>query len=155
MNITKIMGVALVAALMGLGPAVWDRAQGEANPEINSAADLKAMMDKHPQLLLVDAVPHIHYRLEHIPGAQNFEFPNGMMESWDTARTGGKTLEDFKTLLGSHKKRPVVFYCFGTICSRSAQGVEWARKLGYENLYRFPGGIVAWKKAGYPVAKGD
>jgi rhodanese-related sulfurtransferase len=29
----------------------------------------------------------------------------------------------------------------------------WAKKLGYKNVYRFPGGIFAWKGAGYPIEK--
>jgi rhodanese-related sulfurtransferase len=27
-------------------------------------------------------------------------------------------------------------------------------KLGYKNVYRYPGGIKAWMEAAYPVEKG-
>jgi len=30
----------------------------------------------------------------------------------------------------------------------------WAKKLGYKKVYRFPGGIVAWKGAKYRSEKG-
>jgi len=28
----------------------------------------------------------------------------------------------------------------------------WAKKLGYNNVYRYSGGIFAWKGAGFEVA---
>jgi rhodanese-related sulfurtransferase len=29
----------------------------------------------------------------------------------------------------------------------------WVVKLGYKNVYRYPGGIKAWEEAEYPVEK--
>jgi rhodanese-related sulfurtransferase len=29
----------------------------------------------------------------------------------------------------------------------------WATKMGYKNVYRYPGGIKAWGEADYPVEK--
>ena len=29
----------------------------------------------------------------------------------------------------------------------------WAVKMGYKNVFRYPGGIKAWDEAGYPVGK--
>ena len=76
------------------------------------------------------------------------------MEAWDTAKTGGKTLKDFEALLGPDKKKLLVFYCGFVKCTRSHNGAVWAKKLGYENVVRFPGGIYAWKGAKYPVEEG-
>jgi rhodanese-related sulfurtransferase len=47
-----------------------------------------------------------------------------------------------------------VFYCGFTKCTRSHNGAMWAVKLGYKNVYRYPGGIKAWMEAAYPVEKG-
>jgi len=42
------------------------------------------------------------------------------------------------------------FYLFGFVkCARSHNGAAWAVKLGYKNVYRYSGGIFAWKGAGY------
>jgi rhodanese-related sulfurtransferase len=38
-------------------------------------------------------------------------------------------------------------------CTRSHNGAVWAKKLGYKNVYRFSGGIFAWKGAGFETGE--
>ena len=59
---------------------------------------------------------------------------------------------DFAALLGEDPNRTVVFYCGYVKCPRSHNAALWARKKGFTNAVRFPGGIDAWKGAGYPLA---
>ena len=66
---------------------------------------------------------------------------------------GGKTQEDFSAFLGGNKGKMVVFYCGFVKRSRSHNGAAWAKKFGYTNVYRNPGGIFAWKGAGYKTEK--
>jgi rhodanese-related sulfurtransferase len=75
------------------------------------------------------------------------------METWDTKETDGKTQADYAALLGEDKARPIVVYCGFVKCTRSHNGAAWARKLGYQNVYRYSGGIFAWKGAGYEIEK--
>lgn len=56
-----------------------------------------------------------------------------------------------KTL--SEKSQPVLFYCNGPKCGRSAVAVEIARECGYNALYWFRGGIEEWREKGYPLLK--
>ena len=42
-------------------------------------------------------------------------------------------------------------YCGFVKCTRSHNGAAWAVKLGYKNVYRYSGGIFAWRGAGYPI----
>lgn len=117
-----------------------------------TAAELKTWMDEKKPLLLVDTMPfEASYKKEHVPGAKAFEFPIEPLETWDTAKTGGKSLKDFEALLGPDKNRLLVFYCGFVKCTRSHNAAIWAKKLGYANIVRFPGGIYAWKGAKYPV----
>jgi rhodanese-related sulfurtransferase len=51
--------------------------------------------------------------------------------------------------------QPLVIYCSGVKCSRSYRASEKAVEWGYTKVYYFRGGIVEWKKAGYPIEKGD
>ena len=47
-----------------------------------------------------------------------------------------------------------MFYWGFVKCTRSHNSAMWAVKLGYKNVYRYPGSIKAWMEADYPVAKG-
>jgi thiosulfate/3-mercaptopyruvate sulfurtransferase len=118
--------------------------------------DLKKWIDSKKDMLIVDTMPFEEsYKKEHVPGAVQFLFPIPYMSQWDTKETGGKTEEDFIKLLGNDKNRPIVVYCGFVKCTRSHNGAAWAIKLGYKNVYRYSGGIFAWKGADYPVGKAD
>ena len=47
--------------------------------------------------------------------------------------------------------QPVVIYCNGHSCLRSAHATEKAVAWGYKNVYYFRDGFPAWKSSGYPV----
>lgn len=96
---------------------------------------------------MVDTMPlEASYNKRHIPAAVQMEFPIPPMKEMDE----GKKAE-FVKLLGPNKDRLMVFYCGFTECTRSHNAAMWAMKLGYTNVYRFPGGIEGWSQAGYPV----
>jgi rhodanese-related sulfurtransferase len=73
------------------------------------------------------------------------------MNEWNSEETAGKSFEDYETLLGPDKDKLIVVYCGFVKCTRSHNGAAWAVKLGYKNVKRYPGGIFAWKGAGYPA----
>ncbi len=119
-----------------------------------TASELKSWIDGKKPMLIIDTMPYdASYKKAHVPGAKQFLFPIPEMRSWDKSKTGGKSLEDFKSLLGPDKNRTIVIYCGFVKCGRSHNGASWAVKLGYKNVYRFAGGIYAWKGAGYEVEK--
>jgi len=116
-----------------------------------SVPDLKKWMDEKKDMLIVDTMPfQDSYKLKHIPGAVQMEFPIPEMNQIDD-----KKKEEFLKLLGPDKDRTLVFYCGFVECTRSHNGAMWAAKLGYKNVYRCPGGINGWEQAGYPAAKVD
>jgi len=110
--------------------------------------ELKDWIDKGREMLIVDTMPYEDsYRKQHIPGAVQFEFPVQEVTDLDT-----QTRADYQKLLGSDKDRLLVIYCGFTKCGRSHNGAMWAKRLGYSNVYRHPGGIKAWMQADNPVA---
>ena len=119
--------------------------------ELLTAAELKKWLDEGKQMVLVDTMPESGFKKEHIPGAKNFLFPVPRMSAWDTKETAGKTEADYAALLGADKNIPVVIYCGFVNCTRSDNGATWARKLGFTKVYRFPGGLFAWKGAKFPL----
>ncbi|RME22592.1 MAG: rhodanese-like domain-containing protein [Candidatus Zixiibacteriota bacterium] len=54
--------------------------------------------------------------------------------------------------LPSDKTQPV--YCFCRSGRRSGIAAQVLRKMGYTTVYNVTGGILAWKKAGFPTVSG-
>ncbi|MBI4602380.1 MAG: rhodanese-like domain-containing protein [Planctomycetes bacterium] len=123
--------------------------------ELVTAEELKGLLDRKPDMVLVDTMPFEEsYRAAHVPGARHFLFPIPEMTAWSAQETGGKTQDDFAALLGPDKGKLLVFYCGFVKCTRSHNAALWAVKMGYTNVKRFPGGIYAWKGAGYATEAG-
>jgi len=117
--------------------------------KIVTTEELKKWIDDKKNVLIIDTMPYEDsYKKQHVPGAVNFVFPIPEVTTLDD-----KTKESFLKLLGPDKERPIVIYCGFVKCTRSHNGAMWAVKLGYKNVYRYPGGIKAWMEADYPVEK--
>jgi rhodanese-related sulfurtransferase len=122
--------------------------------DLVTTTELKQWIDAGKKMLIVDTMPYKDsYKKQHLPGAVQFLFPIPEMTTWDTKETDGRTQADFAKLLGDDKDKTIVIYCGFVKCTRSHNGAAWAVKLGYQNVYRHPGGIFAWKGAKYPVEK--
>ena len=117
--------------------------------QIVSAEELKKWIDEKKKMLIIDTMPYEDsYKKEHVPGALQFEFAIPEVTSLDE-----KTKDAYLKVLGPDKDLPIVIYCGFVECTRSHNGAMWAVKLGYTNVYRYPGGIKAWKEADYPTEK--
>jgi len=124
--------------------------------DVVTAAELKQWIDSGKAMIIVDTMPYdASYKKQHVPAAVQFLFPIPDMDEWDVKETDGKTKDNYMTLLGPDKDQTIVVYCGFVKCTRSHNGAAWARKLGYKNVYRFSGGIYAWRGAGYPVEKSE
>lgn len=122
--------------------------------DLVTTEELKKWIDSGRDMLIVDTMPYADsYKKQHVPGAVQFLFPIPDMNEWDTEETDSKTQEDFMKLLGDDKDKTIVIYCGFVKCTRSHNGAAWAVKLGYKNVYRYPGGIFAWKGEKYPTGK--
>jgi len=110
--------------------------------------ELKQWMDQKKAMLIVCTGPEDGYKKGHYPGAVQFELPIPELKAMDDAQKAA-----FTKLLGPDKDRVLIFYCGYTKCTRSHNGAMWAKKLGYTNAYRCPGGIKGWIEAGFPVEK--
>lgn len=120
--------------------------------DIISTAELQKAIAAGEEMLIVDTMPYeASYKKNHIPGAKQFLFPIPEMNEWDSNETDGKSQEDFLALLGDDKNMKIIMYCGFVKCTRSHNGAMWAKKLGYTNVYRHPGGIFAWKGADFEV----
>ena len=122
----------------------------QGNYPLIATAELKALLDSGETILLVDTMPTVaSYNKGHIPGAVNFVFPKVVIDEWNESSMGEQTIEEYEALLGEDRDRKIVFYCGYVKCPRSHNGAVFAKELGYTNVLRYPGGIDAWRGAGY------
>ncbi|MGB7342666.1 MAG: rhodanese-like domain-containing protein [Pirellulaceae bacterium] len=118
-----------------------------------STKELKTLVDGKKPMLIVDAMPAAaSYDKGHIPSAVNFEFPKEVITTWDDTTMPGQSQSDYELLLGEDKNRLIIVYCGFVKCARSHNAAVFAKQLGYNNVKRHPGGIYAWRGAGYPVS---
>jgi rhodanese-related sulfurtransferase len=122
--------------------------------DLLTAEELHQWIESQKDMVIVDTMPYdASFKKQHVPGAVQFLFPIPDMESWEAQETDGRSADDYEALLGPDKDKPIVVYCGFVKCTRSHNGAVWAKKLGYKNVYRFSGGIYAWRGAGYTVEK--
>ncbi|MCC9137851.1 rhodanese-like domain-containing protein [Pontibacter silvestris] len=97
------------------------------------SADLMKMMQRHEQMLLLDARTLNEHKVSHIPGAYHAEYNK-------------LDLKEFKAI---PKDTPIVVYC--STGSRGERLGEKLQKAGYRNVYNLYGGIFEWVNQGFPV----
>lgn len=122
-----------------------------AGYKLLSVAELKQLLDAKEDLVLIDAHPLEEFNLAYIASAKHFGFQSNYSGHWeqDLAMPNKLTQDDFRKALGADTGKKIVIYCGMTKCGRSHNAATWAKKLGYTNVYRMPGGISAWMDAGY------
>lgn len=94
--------------------------------------DLKTMLDRGGNVILIDARAATAFAAEHIPGAINI--PHRTMTSDSTAHLDRDAL--------------VVTYCDGIGCNASTKGALAMARLGFK-VKELLGGLDWWKRDGY------
>lgn len=116
--------------------------------QLTNTEELKTWIDEGKNPIVIDTMPADFYGKGHIPTALNAVMPKtGLGDATDEEK------EAFKTSLGDDKDALIVIYCGFTACGRSDAGATYAIQEGYTNVYRQPGGIIAWRNAGYEEEK--
>ena len=145
-----------------------------------STADVKKLVDKKADVIIVDTMPAGWFEQRHIPGAINAYAP--LKDETYTAADKKNLLNQVKELCGTktvtkkvkvkannkkgykyvtkkvkvvNKDKKIVVYCGFVKCTRSHMAAEYLVKQGFTNVYRHPGGISAWGDAGYAIEGTD
>lgn len=120
--------------------------------KLMSIDELKSLIDSKEDFVLIDAHPRREFVDGYIDGAINFGFQSKRKGMWDKDLDikGGATQAKYLAALGDDLNKKIVIYCGFTKCGRSHNAAWWAKFMGYNNVYRAPGGIAGWKDAGYP-----
>jgi len=121
---------------------------GANSYKVLSTDELKKWMDEGKEFTIVSSLPaEDDKKLGTISGAIN-----GVMPKTEKELT--KANEDnLLKAVGPDKEKTIVVYCGFVACRRSHIAATILAKNGYENVYRYPGGITAWVEAGNTVTK--
>ena len=132
--------------------------QSEANGYgVISTKELVEMKAGSTPFILVDVRKWDDFSRGHIPGALNFTFPKSeeMSGSWSSTLMGGRSEQDFVRLLGGNYEQVLIFTCGRTSCIRGHNAAMWAKRLGYSNVLRHPGGFDAWRETDMQIVVED
>jgi rhodanese-related sulfurtransferase len=111
-----LIALVLAAAVLALAPTCAKPPQWRAELErvgirFVSARELKSMMDRGDDFVLVDARDQVHYDRGHIRGAVSIPAEDKPLRDVDVRRP--KQLL-YPERLPTDRDRPLVFYCGGT-----------------------------------------
>ena len=113
--------------------------------QLVSAEELKKWMDDKKDMIIIDAHPKADYDNAHIKGSINSPFPKTEKELTPADK------ENLLKIAGDDKDKTIVIYCGFVACRRSHFGAQILIEDGFKNVYRYPGGIVAWKENKFPT----
>ena len=112
--------------------SLFQRFQSDARFENIDVQTLKARIDNSDQLRIVDVRSPEEYASGHIAGAR---------------------LLPLQTIAKRHKElpknTPLIITCRSGARSRAA--CEQLSQLGFTNLHNLKGGVMAWRRAGFPL----
>jgi len=110
-------------------------------PEV-STAELRRILAERSATVF-DARPFMEFAVGHIPGALNVSAKPGQPMSLyvsDVAEIG--------RVLGGNRAAPIVLYCNGPFCGKSARLAEELLEAGYTNVRRYQLGAPVWRALG-------
>lgn len=142
--LVKFRGSLLIPLL--LGPAL---AHGADKPDV-SPNDIPGVIkvDAEEALKLVGKLPNLIVIDARIAGDRHHGFIEDSI-----------SLPDIETdchslaRIAPNKNTPLLLYCNGPKCGRSAKSAQKALACGYSRLYWFRGGFEEWHAKDYPVIK--
>ncbi len=104
-----------------------------------SAEQLIELVQKHPDLVIVDARKSSDRDKGFIEGSKH------LVNTDTTPETLAK--------IAPNKAAPIAFYCNGIKCNRSGDSATLAIKAGYSKVYWLRGGLDEWTAKSFPIAK--
>lgn len=140
-NTLKALNV-LIFLVLFTSPAMSYAKEATKTPDfikgttIIDAEGLIKHVEQKPDLIIIDSRISSDRQQGFIEGSVN------LPDSKTSCATLSKIL--------SRKDSPVIFYCNGPKCGRSAVAVKIAIVCGYKNTYWYRAGFEEWKQKKYP-----
>lgn len=110
--------------------------------------ELKKWVDEGKNMTIISTLPASDDKaIGILPGAVN-----GTMPKTEKELTAAEK-DNLLKVAGADKEKTIVIYCGFIACRRSHIGAKILVENGFQNVYRYGGGVIAWKEAGYPLKK--
>lgn len=110
--------------------------------------ELKKWLDEGKKVTIISALPVIEdKKFGTLPSAVNGAMPKTEKELTQADK------DNLLKTAGTDKAKVIVIYCGFVACRRSHIGAKILVENGFQNVYRYPGGITAWQEMGYPIKK--
>ena len=94
----------------------------------------RELIEKEPEITILDIRPNADFKREHIPGAVNLDYDGHQFQS---------KVEKLD------KNHPYIIYCKSGV--RGGYFMEKMRESGFVGAYNILGGFVAWKISKLPL----
>ena len=98
-----------------------------------SCEELKRKFDLEEKFILVNALDEVKFRAMHIPESINICKDDDIHKCL--------ALEDV-----------IIIYCTDEACNKSIILYQQLAAYGYNNIFRYAGGLRAWEEAGFELA---
>jgi rhodanese-related sulfurtransferase len=96
--------------------------------------DALKLMEENSEIIIVDIRPHVDFKREHVPRAQNLDYD------------GHHFQEKVEKL---DKNKNYIIYCKSGVRGEYFMGKM--RESGFSEVYNILGGFVAWKVSNLPI----
>jgi rhodanese-related sulfurtransferase len=116
--------------------------------KIVSTEELKKWLDESKKITIISSLPASDDKaIGTLPSAVNGAMPKTEKELTQADK------DNLLKAAGADKEKTIVVYCGFVACRRSHIGAKILVENGFQNVYRYPGGITAWHEMGYPITK--
>jgi len=113
--------------------------KGTTTYTLLNTEELKAILERNPETIVVDARNPEEYQEVHIKGAINIP---------------EKQFSEHLAQLPPDKSARIIFYCNGVKCGKSKKAAQKALELGYTNVLVYSEGMPVWEEKGMPIYAG-
>lgn len=126
--------LALSPALVTISACAKPSVEAQNGPITNiSAQDANALIDKDPNINIIDIRTPQEFDTDHVRSSQNIDFYS----------------PDFAQRVAAlPKDKPYIVYCHSG--NRSGKSMDVFKSLGFSKIYNVVGGISAWESKGLP-----
>jgi len=133
--VVLVISLLVTAGCIQTAPASPAETEGSGYMVV-APAQAKELIDKNPDLIIIDISSSSNYAKGHLPGSVNYDFGEGSLD---------------RAIPTLDKNGTYLVYC--RVDNTAIKGAKELVGAGFGNVYRLAGNYKAWVDAGYLIEK--